>query len=287
MPTACSDLAQRLYSTIDVQPGASILDVGCGCGDSLLLLAEKFRPKLLHGVTSLPSHAKRAEERVHRYQQLCKERNTLYNLLDVAVFCQDAVQFVEEAVARDKTKYDYILALDCAYHFHTRSRFLHSSVKLLQPGGSLGLVDLIAARPYPPLDQASLSWFRASSLPPPSQGPLSIRLSINHWLVNKLGGVPSFNNIGAQKYFETLRHAGFQKKSTVVIQDISADVFPGFSRFLCGLGQGEEKGWRSGNTLQLIALRSFGGVVRDWAAGGDQGTIRCILVQATMPSHET
>ncbi|WFD20507.1 T-complex protein 1 subunit delta [Malassezia caprae] len=117
-------LAELLHGAANVAPGDRVLDVGHGCGDSLLLLSQ--RPlTCLHGVTSLPAHAQRAQKRLGDKAQ---------------VWCADAVDWLAQEHA---DSYDVILALDCAYHFRDRSLFFQRARKHLKPGGRLALVDLL------------------------------------------------------------------------------------------------------------------------------------------------
>jgi len=246
-------LAELLHTAANVAPGDRVLDVGHGCGDSLLLLSQ--RPlTCLHGVTSLPVHAQRAQRRLGD-----KAR----------VWCADAVDWLAQDDGAES--YDVILALDCAYHFRDRALFFQRAHKRLKPGGCLALVDLVSAWPYP---EPSIS-FTPSTLPAPSHAP-SLGQRVQHWMTCYLSGTPAKSMIPCAMYMEQLRAAGF---SSMQLRDISHDVFPGFSTFLQGLGI-DDQAWRGGNHTQWAALRAFGRVVHSWAQGGDAGIIRCVLVVA-------
>ncbi|PWN33488.1 S-adenosyl-L-methionine-dependent methyltransferase [Meira miltonrushii] len=302
LPMACRQLCERLYSEADIRPGAKILDVGHGCGDSLLLLMQRYRPRILHGVTSLPSHAQRARKRVQDAQ---RSTNGKAQEMEVEVHCDDAVAHVErlaELAQKKQTngktssrlqpldgtegeeKYDFIFALDCAYHFKTRQRFINACHSLLKPGGTLALVDLIATHPYPLLSPQSYNkttsearFSPSPSIKPPKVTKPSLLDSIKHSFVLRMVKVPSVNLISANTYLAQLDQA---KYDDVLIQDISHAMFPNFARFLKRLGQGEEQAWRGGGNLQLTALRAFGHVVEGWAEGGDHGMVRSVIVVA-------
>ena len=241
-------LAELLYDAADIQPGARVLDVGCGAGDSLLVLRDTRAPRMLHGVTSLARQARRAQDRVRD---------------SATVVCADAVAWLASPACTEE--YDVILALDCAYHFHDRVAFIRHAHERLAPGGTLALVDLVAAWPYP----ATL----ISPLPPPMHAP-SICARLQHRCTSYLSGTQPL--VSFDTYEAQLRAAGFH----VHMQDISHRVFPGFAAFLRHMGTGEEAAWRGGNTLQWAALRMLGWVVDGWARGGDAGMVRCALIVA-------
>lgn len=301
LPMACRQLCERLYSEADIRPGAKILDVGHGCGDSLLLLMQRYRPNILHGVTSLPSHAQRAKKRVEDAQRLAKGK---VQEMEVEVHCDDAVIHVEKLAKRveekqntttkgrlqsldgteDLEKYDFIFALDCAYHFQTRQRFINACHSLLKPGGTLALVDLIATHPYPLSSQNSYNktaiearFISSPTIKPPKVLQPSLLDSIKHSFVLRMAKVPSVNLISANTYLAQLDQAKYDEAR---IQDISHAMFPNFARYLKRLGRGEEQAWRGGGGIQLAALRSFGHVVEGWAQGGDHGMVRSVIVVA-------
>jgi len=266
-PQACQNLAQLLYKEAALQSGASVLDVGHASGDSLLLLARDYQPALLHGVTSIPAQAYRARTRL-------AEQNKSSENLSWQVHCNDAVKFLDRG---DEQKYDFIFALDCAYHFQTRKDFLTSCKGRLKPGGKVALIDLVASHPYPDSGSFSTFFTRSPKLPPPPQRKGRLHSMLKHYFVTLLSGVPLINLIPIERYYLDLHDAGFDEFS---IKDISHLVFPGFARFLQKLGKEEEAAWRGGGMLQSAALRSFGSVVENWSKGGQEGMVRCVVVVA-------
>lgn len=256
-PEACRALAVQLHEAARIPAQAKILDVGHGCGDSLLLLLER-EPCVLHGVTSMPLHAYRAQQRVGNR---------------ATVWCADAVEWLASS-ASSSTTYDVILALDCAYHFTDRSTFFRNAYKRLAPGGTLALVDLVGAWPYPSNDTKAL--FQRSSLPPPSHAP-SVWSTLKQRVTCYLSGTNPTAFISFADYEELLRK---EKFLCITMQDISHSVFPGFGSFLQNIGGEGEKAWRGGGMWQWKALRAFGHVVNSWAQGGDSGMVRCGLIVA-------
>lgn len=246
-------LAELLHSAAGIAPGARVLDVGHGCGDSLLLLS-RHSLHCLHGVTSLPAHAQRAQARLGDKAK---------------VWCADAVDWL--AQNEGAATYDVILALDCAYHFPDRALFFQRAQKRLRPGGRLALIDLVAAWPYP----APSTSFTPSPIKAPTHPP-RLGMRLQHWMTCYLSGTPTQSMIPCASYMDQLHTAGFL---SIHMEDISHNVFPGFASFLQSLGINDQA-WRGGTSAQWTALRAFGRVVHTWAQGGDTGMARCVLVVA-------
>lgn len=182
------------------------LDVGHGCGDSLiLLLSHPDIPPLdsLYGITSLPAHHRRSQARV---SQLLSSNPALAARTQVELFQGDAVWRDDERhpLSPDSAQlFDAILALDCAYHFNTRRKFLLQSYERLRPGGRIALADIC-------FDTApsSLVAFILSSI---------------------MRAMPRANVQSKSEYVAGMESMGY---TDVTMEDITEDVFPGFVRFL-------------------------------------------------------
>lgn len=125
----------------------------------------------------------------------------------------------EDAVFRSSSKnhpldpdiqntFDAILALDCAFHFKSRSRFLRQSFDRLAPGGRIALADIC-------FNTAALE-SRSRSL-----------------VISLLRFMPQDNVVSKEQYLLDLHEMGFVD---VKMEDVSDDVFPEFIRFLKGRG---------------------------------------------------
>lgn len=108
--------------------------------------------------------------------------------------------------------YTSIIALDCAYHFCTRGRFLEQSIKSLAPGGSIALADMCAADSMP-----------------------SLVTRVLRRVYCVLFSIPPENLVTMEEYKNTMERTGYRD---VVVQDISLSVFPGFIAFLKSRGVG-------------------------------------------------
>lgn len=178
------------------------IDVGHGTGDSLLLYLSNssLPPSHLTGITSLASHTSRSEIRVAKFQGSTHPTQ-------VKLYTGDAVYRGEKGhPLQEGSEYDVITALDCAYHFSTRLKFLQQSYNSLSSsGGRIGLADITFS-------------------------PSSVFSSYFLSLV-----VPKDNVISTQEYLSQLSDIGFKD---VEVEDISNDVFPAFIEFLCNRGIG-------------------------------------------------
>ncbi|KAL9933726.1 hypothetical protein V8E36_007384 [Tilletia maclaganii] len=283
---AAEELASRLHSAVEMPPHPNILDVGCGSGDSLLLLQRTRSPAVLHGVTSLSSHATFARKRLRSQAQIHKDEDESHN-----VICSDVIPWIKQrpssssahmlSLGPNPTGYDAIFALDCAYHFNDRLTFLQHAFQILRPGGSVALVDLALAWPYPP---SSPNFTPSQILPAPTRPPTQYE-QLKHKVSSAAASTPAKNFVPIDTYIAHLCQAGFAQDE-ISIEDISAQVLRGFARFLSGVGQGEDNAWRARpNVLLRFGLNSVGKhVVSQWAAGGDSGMLRCVLVSARKAS---
>jgi Methyltransferase domain len=188
------------------------LDVGYGTGESLVFLLSDHRvprPSSLTGITSLAKHHRRAQNRIARL---------LSSLPDPK---PEVVLYAGDAVYHHRTAFDHpldpssqkcfntILALDCAYHFDTRSEFLSQSYVKLVPEGRIALADIC-------IDPSSLRYGQA-------------------WLITSFFRLmPKQNMVSTKQYVSVMKEIGYVD---VQLRDITQDVFPGFIKFL------RRKGW--------------------------------------------
>lgn len=188
-------------------------DVGHGTGESLILLLSDpsvHRPSSLTGITSLPAHHRRSHDRIAQLQPSPKDLNIVVNLYrGDAVYHTTSIGHPLDRASN--LAFDIILALDCAYHFNTRNAFLRQSFEKLAPGGRIALADIC-------IDPMILSQNRLARI-----------------FIPLLGVMPQHNFTSTNEYVSAMKDIGY---SDVRLEDVSSDVFPGFTRFLKGRGWG-------------------------------------------------
>lgn len=271
-PQACEDLARRLYSSAGLQPSASstsgpvILDVGHGYGESLLFLSRSYAPSQLDGITYSPVEAARARQRAGEAK----------TGVTISVTSGDATEVLSKSIKQ----YDFIFALDCAYHFPSMQAFLQAAEARLKPGGTLALFDLFVDEAYPTGKPAS--WFKADlRLPAPPATRSRFSHCINQALLFCLSkSSPPITLRPFPGYYSLLRRV-FGASAAVEIKDVTSDVFPGFSSYLARFGASKngDRGMRMGMTL-------FSKLLARWARGGDGGLVRCGIVVVKKAASE-
>ncbi len=212
-------------------------DVGHGSGESLILLLshpDVPRPSKLSGITSLPAHHQRSRDRIASMRL----RNP--DIIEPKLYLGDAVYRLgredHPLSPNNADMYDSILALDCAYHFHTRRDFLRQSLSHLAPGGRIALADIC----FP------TSWKTMS---------LGTRA-----LLAVLNVIPKENIVSLDEYEADMRKMGYVD---VKVEDVSEEVFPEFIRFLKSRGWGW---WIFGKVMSEFAGRARFVVVSGCAA---------------------
>ena len=208
-----------------------ILDVGSGCGDSTALLAE-MKPRTLRGVTSHKSQSALSQQRFPH----------------IEFIRADAVEYItslpEESV-------DRIFALDCVYHFSSRSRFLQESARVFRENGRTAMTDLIVG------------------------DNITILQRLLMRIICLLTGSPYSNFKTKNEYHSDLVLAGFEDIS---FEDISRDVFPGLREFISRHRREMMKFEIGGKWTGYMV---FARVLKWW---WDTGVVRFVIVDARKAS---
>jgi tocopherol O-methyltransferase len=122
-------LIEELADRTRVQPGAKVLDVGCGLGGSAFWLARKLGCSVL-GITISPVQKRLAERRARSFG--------LSDRVRFAVGDADELDFGTES-------FDAIWSIECIDHVFNKERFVRNCAHVLRPGGALGLCSWLAA----------------------------------------------------------------------------------------------------------------------------------------------
>lgn len=191
---ACRSLATLLGNSSALDSGSTVLDVGFGCGDQLLLWLSEFQVRSVAGVNYSHSQTRWAQQRGK-----ASPYSERLDLLQGDVDNEELWRQWQESKAR----INRVLALDCLYHFPCRQRFLRRAAGLLTQGGCLGVTDFVLADG---LSQRSLA-HRAL-----------------RWML-KQSRIPEHNLVYRDDYAGQLHEAGFERFEIV---DISEQVMQGF-----------------------------------------------------------
>jgi SAM-dependent methyltransferase len=194
-PEAAAALAGRLADAAGVAAGHDVLDVGCGTGESTVLLHRRVGAGArVVGLDLAVEHVARARAR------------------------GDGPRFVvgsATALPLPDASVDRVLALECAFHFPDRTRFFAEAHRVLRPGGVLGLADVLVS---PGFARALAGTDRVL--------PGRVRDSL-HGLAADVLKMPTGNLVDPGRYLAQLRAAGFRVGP---VEDVSAHVFPYFKR---------------------------------------------------------
>ncbi|WP_437840125.1 class I SAM-dependent methyltransferase [Sorangium sp. So ce1153] len=142
---AAERLCVRVCDAGGARDGQRILDVGCGFGGTLMSLNERFSSVELVGLNIDPRQLERARR-------------------DVQVRPGNRVDFQEGDACRmpfPDAWFDVVLAIECAFHFESRARFLAEARRVLRPGGRLALCDFVPAPVMAPFVAPSKRMLRA------------------------------------------------------------------------------------------------------------------------------
>jgi cyclopropane fatty-acyl-phospholipid synthase-like methyltransferase len=188
---ACEALAHVAGAAAALGPDDRVLDAGFGFGDQDMYWVEHFGPREIVGLNVTRSQVQRARERVA--ERGMSER--------IALHLAPATRIPFESGSFDK-----VIALESAFHFHTREDFFREAFRVLRPGGRLVTLDIV-----PQADQALSRWARVVSA-----------IGFHFWQIC------SDNLYSRRIYAEKLRAIGFDP---VDVQSLYDETMLAFARY--------------------------------------------------------
>ena len=182
--------------TVALQNGISVLDIGCGRGRALHLLAETFPDSRFTGYDLSEEAIGYARERAN----LLELRNLRFEVRDLTTFNRDA----------SKAAYDLVTAFDAIHDQARPDNVLAGIRRSLKPGGVLLMQDIRAS--------SAIAENREHPI-----GTLLYTISCMHCMTTSLaqGGMGLGAMWGEQKALEFLKLAGF---ANVEVRTLKHDI---------------------------------------------------------------
>ena len=186
---ACEALALLLAERAGFAPGDRVVDAGFGYGDQDLLWARRFAVSIA-GFNVNGTQVAVARERA--------EQAGLAG--QISFFARSALDTrLHEGWA------DRVVALESAFHFPDRRSFFSEAARLLRPGGTIALADLVVK----------------------GGGGRGMVDRVGRAVAGRFWQIPRENLVDAEEYRRQLEASGFAE---VVVEDVSQHVFAPFGR---------------------------------------------------------
>lgn len=193
-PSSLGEANDALFELVAGAAGLSpqvahVVDVGCGFGSLTVRCVGQYGVRRATGVNLSTTQVAKARAQAER------------------AGLSDRLEFVEASATRlplADGSASAVVSAEAAFHFDSRAAFFREAARVLEPGGVLSMVDLLAEPPRGPFGAAVLG------------------------LVRRGIQMPRCNVVTAAEYRQEVERAGFEIERLELIE---ADVLPHFRRW--------------------------------------------------------
>ncbi len=133
LDAAQARLTERVIALARLQPGQRLLDVGCGLGGTLAAIATRFESMALIGLNL-----------DQRQLELCRDIVPRFGG-SLSLVLADAC-----TLPFASSSFDRVLCVEAMFHFRSRGDFLLEAARVLRPGGTLLISDILLRHPQGP-----------------------------------------------------------------------------------------------------------------------------------------
>ena len=135
MEQAAEELSDLVARSAGIGPGDRVLDVGCGYGAPAVAYTRRYRPAAVTGIDITEIRIQTGREHVARHG--------LSDIITLQLGDATRLDFKDAS-------FNKLIAVECAFHFDTRRDFMLEAARVLEPGGTLALTDMIPRRGIDP-----------------------------------------------------------------------------------------------------------------------------------------